>query len=121
MQRNTRQREAVYAALCASHTHPTAAEVYDEVRKTMPGIGVSTVYRNLSVLAENGMAHMLQNDDGIVHYDGNTAPHNHIYCLKCHRVLDIDIPVTVDLNADKRYNVERYSVMFYGVCRDCKE
>lgn len=120
MQKNTRQREAVYSVLCASHTHPTAAEVYDEVRKLIPSIGVSTVYRTLSMLCDNGSALALQDDNGVIHYDGCVTPHNHIYCSKCRRVLDIDIPTQVDLNADSRYEVERYSVMFYGMCRSCE-
>ena len=34
--------------------HPTAADVYDEVRKTMPNISLGTVYRNLNMLADDG-------------------------------------------------------------------
>ncbi len=119
MTKNTRQREAVYAALCASHTHPTAAEVHDEVRKVIPNIGVATVYRTLAMLCDNGSAISLQDDNGVVHYDGCVTPHNHIYCSKCRRVLDIDIPVEADITADGRYKVERYSTMFYGACRNC--
>ncbi len=119
MVKNTRQREAVFAALCASHTHPTAAEVHAEVRKTLPNIGVATVYRALSMLCEMGSAIALQDDNGVVHYDACVAPHNHIYCSKCHRVLDIDAKVSVDTSSDSRYEVERYSTMFYGKCINC--
>ncbi len=119
MAKNTRQREAVYAVLCASHTHPTAAEVYEEVRRIIPNIGVATVYRTLSMLCDSGSAIALQDDSGVVHYDACVSPHQHIYCSNCRRVLDIDIPVSVDMNADSRYEVERYSTMFYGKCRAC--
>ena len=120
MAKNTRQREAVYAVLCASHIHPTAAEVYETVRETMPNIGVATVYRTLAMLCESGSAVALQDENGVTHYDGCVAPHNHIYCSSCRRVLDIDATVTVDTSADSRYDVERYSTMFYGTCRNCE-
>ncbi len=121
MAKNTRQREAVYAALCASHTHPTAAEIYEEVRKSVSGIGVATVYRALAKLCESGSAIAIQDDNGVVHYDACVSPHQHIYCSSCGKVLDIDIPISVDINGDSRYEVERYNVMFYGRCRACNE
>ncbi len=118
MNKHTRQREAVYAALCSTHFHPTAAEVYEQVRSSLP-IGIATVYRTLNMLCKTGQALSLQDENGVIHYDGCVKPHNHIYCSKCRRVLDIDVDISVDC-ADGRYNVDGYSVMLYGSCKKCE-
>ncbi len=36
-------------------SHPTAAELYEITRARLPKISLGTVYRNLEVLAENGV------------------------------------------------------------------
>jgi len=46
---------AVLETLRASASHPTAQEVYDEVRQMRPRIGLATVYRILRQLAEQGV------------------------------------------------------------------
>jgi len=54
-QRNTRQRQVVLEELRKLTSHPTAAELYEITRARLPKISLGTVYRNLEVLAENGV------------------------------------------------------------------
>lgn len=59
--------------------HPTAAEVYDEVRKSMPNISLGTVYRNLNMLADDGdISGWIW---GTAAYRGLTAKHRSILIL----------------------------------------
>lgn len=48
MKNYSKQREAIAEVLRKSKAHPTVAQVYREVRKTLPNISLGTVYRNLS-------------------------------------------------------------------------
>ena len=50
--RNTIQKELVLNAVTKMHRHVTADEVYDYIKKDYPSIGKGTVYRNLSILAD---------------------------------------------------------------------
>ena len=50
--KHSKQREALFNLLCSTHTHPTAAWLYDKLRKDFPHISQGTVYRNLNILAE---------------------------------------------------------------------
>ena len=50
--RNTIQKELVLNAVTKMHRHVTADEVYDDIKKDYPSIGKGTVYRNLSILAD---------------------------------------------------------------------
>lgn len=119
MQKHSRQRDAVYSALCSVKTHPTASEVYEMVRSTIPNISLATVYRNLSVLSLNGKALALNAGDGQIHYDGDVSDHSHMFCEKCRRVVDIDTPLRVDYSSVEDCEIHGYSVMFYGVCGNC--
>ena len=54
-QRNTQQRQVIYEELKRLTSHPTAAELYEVVRKRLPKISLGTVYRNLEILVRNDM------------------------------------------------------------------
>ena len=53
-QRNSKQRQLVLDAVMARCDHPTADEIYLDVRSKYDRISRGTVYRNLGILAENG-------------------------------------------------------------------
>ena len=54
MVKYSRQRECILKDLQSRRDHPTADMVYESVRDSFPNISLGTVYRNLSLLAENG-------------------------------------------------------------------
>ncbi|MDH3423282.1 MAG: transcriptional repressor, partial [Gemmatimonadota bacterium] len=49
-QRFTEQRAAVYRCLANTDVHPTADEVFLNVREGLPGISLATVYKSLETL-----------------------------------------------------------------------
>lgn len=123
--RMTRQRKIIKDILCNSHEHPTAVDIYEEARKALPDIGLGTVYRNLQVLVEDGMAVELNCDKRYSRYDGDTTPHAHLFCEKCHQVYDIDLQLDAKLiaAAEKQADAEisSYHLEFCGICRDCRK
>lgn len=50
----TRQRRIIHDYLLSTKSHPTAEEIYMNVKKNMPSIAVGTVYRNLSLMTDAG-------------------------------------------------------------------
>lgn len=52
--RHSRQRELIKSFLETRKDHPTADTVYRNVRNQNPRISLGTVYRNLTLLAEEG-------------------------------------------------------------------
>src|SRR4030088_1689995 len=52
----TPQRVAILNALLASGDHPSAEEIYTEVRTEQPTISLATVHRTLEMLCEAGEA-----------------------------------------------------------------
>lgn len=119
----TRQRRAILDALCSVTSHPTADDVHQMVRESMPRVSLATVYRNLEMMSDAGMILKLNTAGVQKRFDGNTMPHYHIRCSECGRVDDVFIdPVNgLDDAACEMcgYVVTSHSVEFVGVCPSC--
>jgi len=124
LMRLTTQRQIILEELAKVKTHPTASEIYDMVRKRLPRIGLGTVYRNLELMAENGIILKLETAGAQKRFDATTAPHYHIRCSRCGRVDDIDVPVRPELDEAAQqasdYRIFGHHVEFSGVCPECQ-
>ena len=95
--RCTAQRAAVYDSLSHSEHHPTAEEVYQGVKATIPRISLATVYKALEALVACGLATRLSATDGRARYDARRDHHYHLRCLRSGTVQDIATPYDPDL------------------------
>ncbi len=123
--RNTRQRELILAELRKSLAHPTAAELYDLVRRRLPKISLGTVYRNLDLLARMGIIQRLEMAGAETRFDGAVRPHDHIRCAGCGRIDDVTGP-PVDLAPERGRELGGYQVLghrleFVGLCPQCRK
>lgn len=121
MKNYSRQREAILNALRSTDTHPTAAEVYAIVRKTLPNISLGTVYRNLDALTQSGDILGISVGDGNTHFDGDNSHHLHLHCTKCGKIYDLRIEKEIVDNVVKEsgFSPERMVCVVYGSCSDC--
>ncbi|MEI3348322.1 MAG: transcriptional repressor [Dysosmobacter sp.] len=120
LRRYSRQRERIYQAVHASREHPSAQMVYDLLREEMPRLSLGTVYRNLHQMAQEGMLQELEGPTA--RFDACLAPHAHIRCTCCGRVMDLSAleePAPVRSAAEAGWQVERYSLMLEGICPAC--
>ena len=121
--RNTKQRQVVLDAVMARHDHPSADEVYFDVRSHDNRISRGTVYRNLNNLAEDGEILKVRYPD-LTHYDCRTDLHYHFRCTECGAVYDV--PLEYDREADRNlenktdHKVNRHYVTFEGTCENCQ-
>ena len=120
LRRYSRQRERIYQAVHASREHPSAQMVYDLLREELPRLSLGTVYRNLHQMAQEGMLQELEGPTA--RFDACLAPHAHIRCTCCGRVMDLSAleePAPVRSAAETGWQVERYSLMLEGICPAC--
>ena len=102
--RLTRQRAAVYDQLRASDHHPTAEDVYRQVKAEVPSISLATVYKALEALVDCGLATKLVGPNGSARYDGRGDQHYHLRCVRTGRVRDL--PTTFDPDLVARLDPE---------------
>ena len=116
--RSTKQRECVYEALTALY-HPTAEEVYGWLQERYPEIGRATVFRNLSILAEEGRAVKLHFPDEVTRYDPTVDGHYHFMCRKCECIIDLPVNAKIPLPESDAFIADAQDIQFYGYCRSC--
>jgi len=88
--RLTRQRLVILEEIRLARRHPTADEVFVQVRRRLPRISLGTVYRTLDLLSERGLIRRLEFGGGQRRFDGKLEEHYHIRCLGCGRLEDVD-------------------------------
>ncbi len=121
--RMTRQRQLILDELKKTSFHPTAYDVYELVRKRLPNISLGTVYRNLDVLAANGLVRILELGRGQRRFDADLHDHYHVRCENCDRVENVPFEPLERLEKSIRestdYHITGYHLEFLGICPGC--
>ncbi len=124
-QRSTPQRQFILEYLRASLTHPTADEIFQEVRKKLTSISFGTVYRNLDFLEKAGEISVIYYSKDHVRYDPIVEKHYHFICLSCDNVENLMFEGIADLDrqVEKTHpvKVQHHLLNFYGQCQECKK
>ena len=94
-QRATRQGEAVREALRAAGGFRSAQDVYAALRAGGGSVGLSTVYRHLQGLVDEGVVDVIHTPEGesTYRYCGDPASvrhHHHLVCRQCGRTEEIE-------------------------------
>ncbi|MBO5057213.1 MAG: transcriptional repressor [Lachnospiraceae bacterium] len=122
--KHSKQRDSIKEFLKGRKDHPTAAVVYENVRKTIPNISLGTVYRNLTLLADIGEISRIHVGDGVDHFDADISPHYHFICRECGNVMDMDMDkMDLEKAAGRNFcgEIEYHTICFYGKCEKCCE
>jgi Fe2+ or Zn2+ uptake regulation protein len=121
--RKTRQREVILGIVRSNCDHPTADWVYQKAREIIPDISLATVYRTLRTLKEKGLIHEFSGGPSPSRYDGTVHDHEHIRCVRCGVVVDVNVPEVaelLDLVAQRsEFRVSIFPLVFHGLCRAC--
>ncbi len=120
----TPQRRVILESLVQDRRHLTIDALYRRVLAVMPDVSRTTIYNTLHDLEELGVASQVQDlSEGGGRYDMNPHPHHHLFCVRCHTLLDVEREFEgVSLAAEEAagYRIRQYQVTFYGICPDCQ-
>lgn len=121
----TPQRRVIFELLAEDDNHPTANELYQRVLSLLPDVSQTTVYNTLRELVTLGELTAVENlSDGGTRYDTNNIHHHHLFCIRCHTLVDIDrdfpdFKLTPEEAAG--YRIVKSHVTFYGICPNCQD
>jgi Fur family peroxide stress response transcriptional regulator len=122
--RLTPQRIELVKMIAVSEGHPSAASLFEQVKKRFPTMSQATVYKTLAML--KGMNQVLEIDlHGDSHYDGNRPePHPHLVCIKCGRIMDGDYEMDPSslkkLELSSGFQIKSLQINFLGLCAACR-
>lgn len=123
--RATPQRVALLKIIAASEGHPSATQIFEQMRQHFPTTTLATVYKTLTLLKEIGEVLELEFSGAENRYDGNKPyPHLHLLCIKCRRIIDPEteqlshLPTKVARTTGYQIVGQRFDL--YGVCPECQ-
>ncbi|MEW6052429.1 MAG: transcriptional repressor [Nitrospirota bacterium] len=121
--KRTPQRLAILDLLREKTAHPSAEDIYKDIRKRFPTMSLATVYNTLETLMKQGSIRALTIDAQKKRFDPNPKPHHHLICTGCKRIIDIHIEYQLQVPEDKKmgFHVIGNHIEFYGVCPDCRK
>jgi len=121
----TPQRRVIVELLAEDDSHPTADEIYQRVLSVMPEVSRTTVYNTLRELVALDELTVVEDlSESGMRYDTNSSNHHHLFCMRCHALIDISRDFAgVELPPEETagYRIVKSQVTFYGVCPDCQD
>ena len=119
-----RKRDAILDFLRESKAHPSAEMIYTQLKPQIPDLAMGTVYRNLTLFKQQGLASSVATVSGVERFDGNTHPHVHFICTNCDAVIDLNemqAPESLRTAAAQCCGgqIDGCQLSFSGICREC--
>ncbi len=108
----TQQRLVILNAITQSDRHPSAENIFEEVRVENPTLSLATIYSTMETLVDKGLIKKVLVQDGAMRYDAHTDSHNHIYCTNTNEIIDFEDEELRELIKDflARKNIENLDV-----------
>jgi len=134
--RLTIPREVILDVLSKTSKHLSAEDIYLEVHKSYPVVGLTTVYRTLELLTNMELISKFDFGDGKARYELSIGPkgtrhHHHLVCSECGRVIDyIDFiddekellgQIEKGLSKKFKFKITNHLIQFYGLCEKCNK
>ena len=120
----TPQRQATLEVIFKNKgKHMSVEEVFLEVKKLCPEIGLATVYRTILLLEEMQVLQNIHFADGRNRYELTNPEehhHHHLICNKCGKVIEVEEDLLDDLEnkiqIEYQFQIEDHRVQFTGYC-----
>ena len=134
--RMTVPRQAILELLSKSTDHLSAEDIYLQVHKKYPTIGLTTVYRTLELLVKAGLIMKFDFGDGRARFELIESPesighHHHLVCTECGRIIDYQDFINEEIELLKRterglakkykFRITNHLIQFHGVCEKCRK
>ncbi|MCU1691628.1 MAG: Fur family transcriptional regulator [Frankiales bacterium] len=122
MTRSTRQRTAVARALAEAEGFRSAQDLHAALRDE---VGLTTVYRTLTAMAESGEVDVLRTDDGESVYRrcSSDEHHHHLVCRSCGATVEVAGPAVEQwadaVAAEHGFTGVSHTLEVFGTCAAC--
>ena len=123
--RYAKQRQEVLNVVMASNDHPDAKMVYERVKEVIPKISLGTVYRNLNDLVNLNEIKRISIKDGNDRFDKTICNHNHVYCIICGKVMDVNYTISNEdlkkIEKQTGFKITNSNFNIKGICNNCRK
>lgn len=126
----TRQRQAILDFLIENkESHVTVNRISDYLEQEGTHVGVTTIYRHLDKLLEQGLVRKYTVDGTTsacfqyANSDGQCHEHFHLKCEKCGRLIHLNCSHISEMCEhifdEHGFKLDLFRTVFYGICSTC--
>ena len=113
--------EEILTAVTELQRHPTAEQVFLEMKREHPSIALGTGYKHLNALAEEGLLHRITESGSPNRYD-RTERHDHLICSRCGKITDVRLPDMQErIREALGQEILSYDLRIRYICPACRE
>ena len=113
--------EQILDLVLCSTEHPTAEQIFWQMKQKNPKIAQATVYNNLNALVAAGKLIRLPQPGSPDRYD-NTTRHDHLICTRCGALTDFRFTdLTRDIESALGARIRSYDLRIHYVCPACRK
>ncbi|MBN1647441.1 MAG: transcriptional repressor [Spirochaetales bacterium] len=132
--RITRAREMVLQILESTPDHLSAEDIYMQIYRSCPGTGLTTIYRTLELLENNGIVDKIDFGHNSARFElaegySKKKHHHHLVCRNCGRIIDYTEFLDAEMDYIKKteselaarhgFKIDRHIIQFSGICAEC--
>ena len=121
IERNTRQRDAIRAAIVAAKRPLSPQEILDAASEEVPGLGIATVYRTVKTLIEEKSLTTVEVPGTQARYEvAHLDHHHHFHCHSCDRVYEVEgCPGDLRGLTPRGFRTDHHEIILTGMCAGC--
>ncbi|MGC8790860.1 MAG: Fur family transcriptional regulator [Desulfurella sp.] len=101
--------------------HMDIDELYLQIKKNYPYMSLATIYKNISVMVENGILNEIKIAQQKTKYELLADFHAHFICTNCKKIKDLDIDISCILKGFDQASVQSVQLQIYGICNACQK
>ena len=118
--RISHQRLLILDYLMIHPIHPTAENIFKDLKSEDPLISQATVYNTLNLFVKHNLVKELDFNMASKRYEFKKPSHAHFICEVCGEIEDVEVD-DIDYNKNlKMYDIDNVEVTFRGVCPACQ-
>jgi len=123
MARRTAQRAAIRKVLEEAGRPLGPAEILKAAQLFVPRLGLTTVYRTVNALVDEGWLAPVELPGEAARYElAGKAHHHHFRCRRCDGVFDVTgCAEGLDVLVPKGFALQGHAIVLYGMCEQCKK
>lgn len=126
--KSSKRRDIIFNYVVKINDHFTVDEIYQQIFKIDPEIGIATVYRTVRLLVDCGilLEHTFGEKKGFFEViDINSKQHDHLICNTCGKIIEFQCDQIEDdkqrIAEQHQFQIKSHKLEIYGICSECQK
>lgn len=126
--KTSKRRDLIFEHILQIPRHFTVDDIYQELIKIDPDIGIATIYRTVRLLVASGL--LIEQTFGekkgwFEISDIELEHHDHLICTSCGKIIEFQSKAIEDnkqqIASAHRFRIFSYKLEIYGLCSKCQK